>query len=52
MKIEISERCEQLLQLRKTVFEAEQERLMGKETLSLEEAKKKLKESHEEYLEN
>lgn len=44
MSIEAFERREQILQLRAKVLQAEQERLDGAETISVSEAKKRLRE--------
>lgn len=44
MSIEAFERREQILQLRAKVFQAEQERLDGAETVSVSEARKRLRE--------
>lgn len=44
MSIEAFERREQILQLRAKVLQAEQERLDGTETISVSEAKKRLRE--------
>lgn len=44
MSIEAFERREQILQLRSKVLQAEQERMAGAQTLSLAEARKKLRE--------
>lgn len=44
MSIEAFEKREQILQLRAKVLEAEQERLDGAETISVSEARKRLKE--------
>ena len=44
MSIEAFERREQLLKLRETILQAEQERIEGKETINIAEARKKLKE--------
>lgn len=44
MSIEAFEKREQLLRLRETVLQAEQERIEGKATMSIAEAREKLKE--------
>ena len=44
MDVETSEKTEQMLNLRKKVLQAEQERLDGASTLSVSEARKKLRE--------
>ena len=44
MDIESSEKTEQMLNLRKKVLQAEQERLDGASTLSVSEARKKIRE--------
>lgn len=44
MSIEAFERREQILQLRSKVLQAEQERMAGAQTLSIAEARKKLRE--------
>lgn len=44
MSIEAFERREQILQLRAKVLQAEQERLDGAETISISEARKRLRE--------
>lgn len=44
MSIEAFERREQILQLRSKVLQAEQERMAGAQTLSVAEARKKLRE--------
>lgn len=44
MDIETSEKTEQMLNLRKKVLQAEKERLDGASTLSVSEARKKLRE--------
>ena len=44
MDIESSENTEQMLNLRKKVLQAEQERLDGASTLSVSEARKKIRE--------
>lgn len=44
MSIEAFEQREQLLQLRASVLQAEQERLQGADALSISEARKRLKE--------
>lgn len=44
MDIETSEKTEQMLNLRKKVLQAEQERLEGVSTLSVSEVRKKLRE--------
>lgn len=44
MSIEAFERREQILQLRSKILQAEQERMAGAQTLSLAEARKKLRE--------
>ena len=44
MSIEAFEKREQILQLRAKVLQAEQERLDGEETLSVSEARKRLRE--------
>lgn len=44
MSIEAFERREQILQLRSKILQAEQERMAGAQTLSIAEARKKLRE--------
>lgn len=44
MDVDTSEKAEQMLNLRKKVLQAEQERLDGASTLSVSEARKKLRE--------
>lgn len=44
MSIEAFEKREQMLQLREKVLQAEQERISGAETISVSEARKKLRE--------
>jgi len=44
MDIDASERREQLLQLRLRVFQAEEERLSGAQTISVADARRKLRE--------
>ena len=48
MSIDAFEKREQILQLRAKVLQAEQERLSGAETISISEAKKRLRERTDE----
>lgn len=48
MSIESFEKREQLLELRSKVLQAEQERINGEETISVPEARKRLKERFDE----
>lgn len=48
MSIESFEKREQLLELRSKVLQAEQERISGEETISISEARKRLKERLDE----